>query len=313
MIRHGLVLSCAFLSWGAACKRSEKAEAAAGPPAQAALKADVGGQPMGPLYGIARPDPAEGNSHRLTFSTRPIDCATFTKVLERAGDKDTFWIAAHEALKPDGRTIWAYGGAAFGNAGSSPAGLVAMAAYKVEGGTVTGTLPGDAGVDGSETLRVTGSFAVPVCEPLPMPKLRHVADFKQEVVPIEAVASTARATVAGKTFAVKGATALRSGDAGRWLIRLSEHPHGCSDEVRDNLVIAIRIGPDETKLYLDGHWFAVSGNVAPIDGTLKVDAKPAAGAVELTLSGAMDYAPSDEPYKVELSGTVTATECVMPG
>ena len=48
------------------------------------------------------------------------------------------------------------------------------------------------------------------------------------------------------------------------------------------------------------------------DGTLKVDAKPAAGTVELTLSGAMDYAPSDEPYKVELSGTVTATECVIP-
>ena len=28
--------------------------------------------------------------------------------------------------------------------------------------------------------------------------------------------------------------------------------------------------------------------------------------------GAMDYVPSDVPYKIESSGTVTATECVIP-
>ena len=44
---------------------------------------------------------------------------------------------------------------------------------------------------------------------------------------------------------------------------------------------------------------------------VKVDVKQGTGAVELTLAGTMDYTPADAPYKVELSGTVSATTCAV--
>jgi hypothetical protein len=324
MIRLSHVVSCSLLVLpAAACKKEAAATGggtAAGPQTAASaggaakqmdLKAELAGKAMAPLYGVAEPNPGEGNSHRLTFSTRPITCATMNSVLDGAGPGEKFTIRAHEALRPDGTTTWAYGGVASGLGGSAPAGMVAMGGYQIEGARVIGTLP--AGVtteDGPDALVASGSFTVPICDPLPMPKLRDLADIKKVATPIEATGSTARMTVAGKAFDVKGATALAGRD-GKWMVRLTAQPHGCVGdiEVPGDLVIVLELGGEEPELFVRGNWIAGSSGAAPFGGTLKADMKASAATVDVTLGGAMDYTPADATYKVELSGAVSATVC----
>ncbi len=330
MIRLSHVVSCSLLVLpAAACKKEAAstgggtgtagapaskptaAPAAGGAAEQKDLKAELAGKAMAPLYGVAQPNPGEGNSHRLTFSTRSFTCATMTSALDGASPGETFTIRAHEALQPDGTTTWAYGGVASGNGGSAPAGLVAMGGYQIEGARVIGTLPGGVTTeDGPEALAVSGSFTVPVCDPLPVPTLRDLADIKKIAEPIEAKGSTARVTFAGKAFDIKGATAV-AGRKGGWVVRLTEQPHGCVGDVEipGNLVVVLELGGDEQKLFVRGNWIAGSSGAEPIDGTAKVEMKEAAGAVDVTLTGAMDYTPEDKTYKLELTGAVSAKVC----
>ena len=311
------VVACALLVLPVACKKAAKPDgvgrgsvAAAGAAvAPQALKATLAGTAIAPLYGVAQPDPARGNSHRLTFATRPLTCATFAAALAETRAGESFWIQTREALRPDGTTTWAYGGVAFADGGSSPSGLVAMPSYEVEAARSVGTLPAVVAHDASGgTFAVSGSFAVPICEPLPIPRLRDLADRKQDAVPIEAKGSTARATIAGKAFDVKGATAVVVGE-GTWEVRLTAQPHGCADEVPGDLVVELRVGGAAPRLSLGGNWIAGSANVAPLEGSLTVDAKPGAAAVALTLAGEMAYTPADVAYQVALSGTVDAVVC----
>jgi len=275
--------------------------------AQPELTATFAGKPMAPLYGVAQADPSKGQSHRLTFSTRPLTCATLTTALDGAAPGESFWIRAHEALRPDGTTVWAYGGAAAGAGGSAPAGLVAMGAYAIEATRITGALPAGVAVEDA-AFAVSGRFAVPICAPLPVPMLREVADRTREAVPVEAQGSTARATIAGKSFDVKGATAI-AGPDGTWEVRLTAQPHGCADEVPGDLVVGLRVGGAEPKIYLGGNWIAGAAEVTSLGGSLKVAATPSAAAVALTLAGEMDYVPVDAAYRVALTGAVTATVC----
>ena len=198
-------------------------------------------------------------------------------------------------------------GAAAGAGGSSPAGLVAMGAYAIEATRITGALPAGVAVEDA-AFAVSGRFAVPICAPLPVPMLREVADRTREAVPVEAQGSTARATIAGKSFDVKGATAI-AGPDGTWEVRLTAQPHGCADKVPGDLVVGLRVDSAKPKLYLGGNWIAGAAEVTALGGSLKVMATPSAAAVALTLDGEMDYTPVDVAYRVALTGAVTATVC----
>ncbi|MBZ0232314.1 MAG: hypothetical protein K8M05_08165 [Deltaproteobacteria bacterium] len=314
------IIACALVALAATGCKKKDVEAAAGSAAagsaaassaaadaQKELTASVAGKDLGPLYGVAQPDPSSGRAHRLTFSTRPLTCASMYTALENAGPQEVFRIRTHEALRPDGALTWAYGGVAFGDGGSAPSLLVAMPRYEVAGGRVSGTLPADAGHDPGG-FTVGGSFSLPECEPLPVPKLRDIADFKKTATPIEATGSTAQVSIAGKRFSVNGATALRRGEDG-WEIRLTEAAHGCSDEVPADLRVVLKLGGDEPRIELGGHWIAGASEVVPLAGTAKAEARPVEGAVELALAGAMEYGAEGATYAIELSGTVTAKEC----
>lgn len=283
--------------------------------AQAGLVAQLAGKPLGPLYGAAQADPGSGNAYELLFLATPVTCATLKDELRKERDTNRV-IRLHvaETLRSEGTLAFAYRGISYAiGSASSPANVTPLPAFAVAGGQVTGTLP--AGVEhvdpSGSKLTVTGTFAVPVCDPLRPAPYFDVAT-NTEAVPVPVTGSTATVTVAGKGFAVGGATAMPVAPGSKELVvRLSAAPHGCSSDVPGDLVVALEVGGDSPDIDLRGHWFdgARSVDRGP---DLKVTAEVKADTVELTLDGTMEYKPADEAYTIGLAGKVTATICKMP-
>lgn len=331
MTRLTSLTAASLVVLSAACKKEDKAGGEPGkapaaqpakdpgkaPPAgdaveQKDLKVELAGKPMGPLYGVAQLAPDYGNTYQMTFVARPVDCATFEDVMmsDKDGTLPFFTLHANEALKPDGTTTWAYRQIAHVTGATAPAGLVAMAAFEVKDGKATGTLPPDVHHDGaSGKLTASGSFAVPVCDPIKPMKLRDYFDATKDAPPIEAKGSTMKVTVAGKAFDVKGATAVPSPGGTALDIRLSGTPHGCAFEVRDDLYVSLLVGADEPSFSVGGHWMAGGTIGQPTEG-LTVDWKASADTGELTVSGKATYQPEEaNAYPVEIDGKVTVAIC----
>ncbi len=300
----------------AAAVGSASGSSASAVDAQAGLVVQLAGKPLGPLYGVARPDP-QGNAYELLFLGVPVTCATYKQALGKESDTNRV-VRLHvaEALRSEGTLAFAYRGIsyAFGSA-SSPAGLMPLPSFAVAGGKVTGTLP--AGVQHDDrtlgTLTVAGTFAVPVCDP-PMAVPYFDVGTSTEAVPIPLTGSTATVTVAGKGFAVGGATAMPVAPGGKeMVVRLSAAPHGCSSDVPGDLVVTLEVGVTtrSPNIDLNGHWFdgAASMDFGP---DLKVNATVTADTVDLTLDGTMDYKWNEEAYTIGLAGKVTATVCKLP-
>lgn len=333
MHRLVIVVTAAATLIGTACKNQEEGASASGqqagtaakpgtgtatpsPPLAAVaaaveqkeLNATRGGQALGPLYAVARLDPNHGKTYAITIAREPVTCATLDTMAAKAAE-EAFEVRVSEALAPDGTITWAFAQLGSNLGATVPANLEKMLAFEVTGDRVSGTLP--EGVDHQE-LVVGGRFAASLCAPIAARPERDTKDQFKDAAPIPVKGGPAELAVAGKRFEIKGATAIPAPSGNGYQVRLSTEPHGCSLFARADIVVSLGLGGATPTISLGGHW--LSGNhYVDVGEGLKVVAKRTGDTVEVTLAGAMDYnvdgRPGAQPYKVELTGTLTAPMC----
>lgn len=274
---------------------------------QKALKVTIAGKTVGGVYAFAQLHEQHGENYRLTFINAKASCATMQQVMMKQHKTLThFSVQVQRAIKPDGTLVWAYAGLGFANGGSAPASLVEMPKLEVKDGTLSATLPADVGYDDKKKgkLTVGGSFSAPICSPIKAMKPRLWMS-SEEAVDLPVKNSTAKVTIAGKSFDVKGATAFPQLDGKSWEVRLTAKPHGCSMNVGADLILMVRVGGDSAKIGVGGHWIAGGTTYQDLEG-LKAKHTKTKDSLTLTLSGEQAYAPTN---KVVASGVVTAAIC----
>lgn len=327
MKRLVMIVATAGALVGTACKKKTEAgggaaatgSASAAPTtaagdtaAQKDLKATRGGQALGAVYAVARLDPNYGKTYAIVFAGEPITCATVDQLSEKAAEQ-AFEVRVREALAPDGSITWAYGQVAANLGATVPANLEKMTAFEVTTDRVSGTLPaGVAHESANGKLEVTGAFSASLCPALPLLPERDAKDRHKEAAPVPLTGGPVELVISGKRIEIKGATAMPGMEEGRYDVRLSSEPHGCSMGVRSDVVVTIGLGRETPTLALGGTW--ISGDMAAdVEPSLEVKAKRTDAGVELTLAGTMDYnvdgRPGAQPYKVELKGSLTAPMC----